>query len=166
MASNSKRTLGLGIDTGGTFTDAVIIDMKTMEVLKKAKSPTTYQDLSIGLLGAVDGVITSGNFTVDEIKIVGLSTTLATNSIPTGKGGQVGLICIGWAPDREWDLGTKVIESVEGGHTVRGYENHPLDVAALDRAISSMTKKRKMRSPSPASSVCTTPIMRNAPEKR
>ncbi len=96
MASSGNRTLGLGIDTGGTFTDAAIIDMETMEVLAKAKSPTTYQDLSLGLLGAVDGVIASGKFTVDEIKIVGLSTTLATNSILTGKGGQVGLICIGW----------------------------------------------------------------------
>jgi N-methylhydantoinase A/oxoprolinase/acetone carboxylase beta subunit len=141
MASSGNRTLGLGIDTGGTFTDAAIIDMETMEILTKAKSPTTYQNLSVGLLGAVDGVIASGKFTVDEIKIVGLSTTLATNSILTGKGGQVGLICIGWSPDRDWDMGTKVIESVEGGHTVRGYENQPLDVAALDRAINSMAHK-------------------------
>ena len=141
MASGSNRTLGLGIDTGGTFTDAAIIDMESMEILTKAKSPTTYQDLSIGLLGAVDGVIASGKFIVDEIKIVGLSTTLATNSILTGKGGQVGLICIGWAPDREWDMGTKIIESVEGGHTVRGYEKRPLDVEALDKAISSMVNK-------------------------
>jgi N-methylhydantoinase A/oxoprolinase/acetone carboxylase beta subunit len=141
MASAGGRTLGLGIDTGGTFTDAAIIDMGTMEILTKAKSPTTYQDLSIGLLGAVDGVIASGKFSVDEIKIVGLSTTLATNSILTGKGGQVGLICIGWAPEHDWDMGTKVIESVEGGHTVRGYEHQPLDVAALDKAISSMVHK-------------------------
>ena len=125
MVSGSNRTLGLGIDTGGTFTDAAIIDMETMEILTKAKSPTTYQDLSVGLLGAVDGVIASGKFSVDEIKIVGLSTTLATNSILTGKGGQVGLISIGWSPDRDWDMGTKVVESVEGGHTVRGYENQP-----------------------------------------
>jgi N-methylhydantoinase A/oxoprolinase/acetone carboxylase beta subunit len=141
MASGEKRTLGLGIDTGGTFTDAAIIDMQTMEVLTKAKSPTTYQDLSIGLLGAVDGVIASGKFEVEEIKIVGLSTTLATNSILTGKGGQVGLICIGWSPDREWDMGTTIIETVEGGHTVRGYEHQQLDVAALDKAISSMVNK-------------------------
>ena len=141
MASGDKRTLGLGIDTGGTFTDAAIIDMETMAVITKAKSPTTYQDLSIGLLGAVDGVIASGKFTVDEIKLVGLSTTLATNSILTGMGSQVGLICIGWSPDREWDMGTKIIETVGGGHTVRGHENQQLDVAALDKAISSMANK-------------------------
>ncbi len=37
--------LGLGIDTGGTFTDAAIIDLDTTKVLAKAKSPTTYEDL-------------------------------------------------------------------------------------------------------------------------
>ena len=72
---------------------------------------------------------------------MGLSTTLATNSILTGKGGQVGLICIGWNPDRDWDMGTKVIETVGGGHTVRGHESWPLDVAALDMAIDSMAHK-------------------------
>ena len=141
MAKGGERTLGLGIDTGGTFTDAAIVDMETMEILTKAKSPTTYQDLSIGLLGAVDGVIATGKFTVDEIRIIGLSTTLATNSILTGKGGTVGLICIGWVPDRDWDMGTKIIETVDGGHTVRGYEQKPLDVGALDKAISSMANK-------------------------
>ena len=141
MVKGGVRTLGLGIDTGGTFTDAAIIDMDTMEILTKAKSPTTYQDLSIGLLGAVDGVIATGKFAVEEIKVVGLSTTLATNSILTGKGGTVGLICIGWVPDRDWDMGTKFIETVEGGHTVRGYEQKPLDVGALDLAISSMANK-------------------------
>jgi len=94
MGDNDPRTLGLGIDTGGTFTDAAIVNMKTMQVLATSKSPTTYSDLSIGMLGAVDGVLGSGKFTVDEIKLVGLSTTLATNSILTGKGGSVGLICI------------------------------------------------------------------------
>ena len=98
MSNDRTRTLGLGIDTGGTFTDAVIIDMATMEILAKAKSPTTYEDLTVGLLGAVDGVIASGKFSVEEIEMVGLSTTLATNSLLTGKGGKVGLICIGWFP--------------------------------------------------------------------
>lgn len=99
MVTSHKRTLGLGIDTGGTFTDAAIVDMHSMEVLATSKSPTTYSDLSIGMLGAVDGILGSGAFAVEEIRLVGLSTTLATNSILTGRGGSVGLICIGWAPE-------------------------------------------------------------------
>ena len=41
-------TLGIGIDTGGTFTDIVIIDLESEEVLRKSKSPTTPEDLRMG----------------------------------------------------------------------------------------------------------------------
>ena len=36
----SKR-YGLGVDTGGTFTDAVILDLSDFSLIAKAKSPTT-----------------------------------------------------------------------------------------------------------------------------
>jgi N-methylhydantoinase A/oxoprolinase/acetone carboxylase beta subunit len=141
MAISHQRVLGLGIDTGGTFTDAAIVDMKSMHVLATAKSPTTYSDLSIGMLGAVDGVLSSGTFAVEEIRLVGLSTTLATNSILTGKGGSVGLICIGWAPEAGSDLGVKIMHCVGGGHTVSGRERVPLNTLHLEHAISSMLGK-------------------------
>jgi N-methylhydantoinase A/oxoprolinase/acetone carboxylase beta subunit len=138
MAPKNSRTLGLGIDTGGTFTDAAIVDMESMQVLATSKSPTTYSDLSIGMLGSVDGVLSSGTFSVEEIKLVGLSTTLATNSILTGKGGSVGLICIGWVPNPECDLGAKMVHSVVGGHMVSGREKAPLNLFQMEHAISSM----------------------------
>jgi N-methylhydantoinase A/oxoprolinase/acetone carboxylase beta subunit len=138
MAPKTKRTLGLGIDTGGTFTDAAIVDMDSMQVLATSKSPTTYSDLSIGMLGAVDGALSSGRFSVDEIGLVGLSTTLATNSILTGKGGSVGLITIGWVPDPSCDLGAKMVHSVVGGHAVNGTERAPLNLFQMEHAIGSM----------------------------
>ncbi len=52
-----NATYGLGIDTGGTYTDAAIVDMATRKVVAKAKSPTTHYDLTIGLGGAVDNVL-------------------------------------------------------------------------------------------------------------
>ncbi len=141
MSATNPRTLGLGIDTGGTFTDAAIVDLGSMQVLATSKSPTTYSDLSIGMLGAVDGVLSSGAFSVEEIKLVGLSTTLATNSILTGKGGSVGLICIGWTPEPECDLGTKMVHTVAGGHTVNGRQRVPLNLLQLEHAIDSMVGK-------------------------
>ena len=48
--------LGVGIDTGGTYTDAVIYDFETKKILGSAKSLTTKNDLSIGILGAIDGL--------------------------------------------------------------------------------------------------------------
>ncbi|MBU6317059.1 MAG: hypothetical protein KGR47_11170, partial [Acidobacteria bacterium] len=43
----------LGIDTGGTYTDAVLYEEATRTVVATAKSPTTHHDLSIGVCGAI-----------------------------------------------------------------------------------------------------------------
>src|SRR5664280_1945527 len=106
---------GLGIDTGGTFTDSAIVDLDTMTVVAKAKAPTTYEDLSIGIIGAIDRVIVSPVVDISDIKMVGLSTTLATNSLLQGKGGEVGLIGIGWKPEPDWTLGCKRSRFIRGG---------------------------------------------------
>ncbi len=127
--------LGLGIDTGGTYTDAVIVDMETKEVIAKKKALTTYQDLSIGLLEAVDGVLAGEKVSVKDIHLVGISTTLATNSILQGRGGSVGLIGIGWKPDEGWEFGAKISVFIPGGHDSRGREMRALDMKEVEGAI-------------------------------
>ncbi|MCX6651497.1 MAG: hydantoinase/oxoprolinase family protein [Methanomassiliicoccales archaeon] len=134
----AERKLGLGLDTGGTYTDAAVVDMSTFEVLAKAKSPTTYHDLSIGVLGAIDGVLKSGSFDPADIMFVGLSTTLATNSILTGKGGRVGHIAIGWTPMQEYRSGADMDAYIKGGHGVWAQQQEPLDTEALKKAITEM----------------------------
>ncbi len=129
------RNLGLGIDTGGTYTDAVIVDMETKEVIAKKKALTTYQDLSIGLLEAVDGALAGESVSVDDVHLVGISTTLATNSILQGRGGAVGLIGIGWEPEEGWEFGAKESVFIPGGHDSRGREMHALDAKVVDDAI-------------------------------
>ena len=52
---------GLGVDTGGTFTDAVIVDLSNYSVIAKAKSPTTHRDLSIGLFESVRKVFSKAS---------------------------------------------------------------------------------------------------------
>ena len=39
---------GLGIDTGGTYTDSVVIDMETNEIVRRSKALTTRDDLIVG----------------------------------------------------------------------------------------------------------------------
>ena len=69
--------IGIGIDTGGTYTDAVIFDLEKKKVLASAKSLTTKQDLSIG----IDSVLCKlEKEIIAQTEIVGLSTTLATNA--------------------------------------------------------------------------------------
>ena len=68
--------LGIGIDTGGTYTDAVIYNFKSKEILASAKALTTKDDLERGILNAIDQL---PSHMLKEAKLISLSTTLATN---------------------------------------------------------------------------------------
>jgi N-methylhydantoinase A/oxoprolinase/acetone carboxylase beta subunit len=133
--------LGLGIDTGGTFTDAAVLDLDTKKVIAKAKAPTTYHDLSTGIASAIEQVVKIGGFDAKDISLVGLSTTLATNSILTGKGGEVGLIGMGWKPDVDWVLGCKSTRFVKGEFDSLGRMVESIDEEELNAAIKEMAKE-------------------------
>jgi N-methylhydantoinase A/oxoprolinase/acetone carboxylase beta subunit len=77
--------LFLGIDTGGTYTDAVLYS-ESEGVLASAKSLTTRHDLAIGVSGAVETVLAEIGAAVGRIRLVSLSTTLATNALVEGQG--------------------------------------------------------------------------------
>ncbi len=71
--------------------------------------------------------------------MVGVSTTLATNSILEGRGGKVGLICIGWRPDKDWPTGATGEVFIAGGHDVRGREQAALDMNEVEKAIAAIS---------------------------
>ena len=106
-------SLGLGLDTGGTYTDAVVMDLDDGRILSKSKSMTTYEDLCIGIEAAIDLLDQS---LLGSIGVVALSSTLATNSIVEGKGCRVGLICIGRDYDRT--LSADYYTVIKGGNDV------------------------------------------------
>lgn len=85
-------TIGLGIDTGGTYTDSVILDMDSGRILSRAKDLTTRNDLVIGITGSIGKHRPE---LLKKISLVSLSSTLATNSVVEGKGCRAGLISIG-----------------------------------------------------------------------
>ena len=87
--------IGIGIDTGGTCTDAVIIESKTKEVLSYGKTLTTKRDLKEGILKAL---MSLDQNLVQRADYLSLSTTLATNACVEGKGGRAKLIFIGVKP--------------------------------------------------------------------
>lgn len=87
--------LAIGIDTGGTCTDAVLYDAEAGQVLAAAKALTTREDLTIGIGKALDQ-LPAGRFS--EVRFVGLSTTLATNACVEGIGGRAKLLFIGVDP--------------------------------------------------------------------
>ena len=126
---------GLGVDTGGTFTDAVIIDLDDNSVVAKMKSPTTHEDLSIGLGNSVRAVFSVCDIKPSDISLVGISTTLATNSILEGHGGEVGLILIGWNPLEPVHFGEKNQVFVKGGYDSKGNPLAPMSKAEVVEAI-------------------------------
>ena len=92
MDNYEKYKIGIGVDTGGTCTDAVAVDLITMKVLAKGKTFTTREDLSIGIGKALD--MLPGEL-IRRAVIVSLSTTLATNACIEGKGCRAKLVLFG-----------------------------------------------------------------------
>ncbi|MDE3238751.1 MAG: hydantoinase/oxoprolinase family protein [Paracoccaceae bacterium] len=131
----------LGVDTGGTYTDAVVVDEGEARVIAKAKSLTTRADLSMGIGRAVDAALAGARVAPGEVAMVSLSTTLATNALVEGQGGRVALIFIGFD---EGDLvreglaealaGDPVVV-LPGGHTHGGTEAAALDRARLEAEV-------------------------------
>ena len=126
----------LGVDTGGTYTDAVLI-RDEREVIASAKALTTRHDLAIGIGEAVEAVLRESGADVAEIGLASLSTTLATNALVEGQGGRAGLVYIGF---RAADLQTHGLAEalggdpalvLTGGHNHAGGEAQPLDKDAL-----------------------------------
>ncbi|WP_193174183.1 hydantoinase/oxoprolinase family protein [Oricola nitratireducens] len=132
-------SLSLGIDTGGTYTDAVIHDA-ARGVLAKAKALTTRHDLSIGLGEAMAAVITAGGINASDIGLVSISTTLATNALVEGQGGRIALVMIGFG---ETDLDKAGLKDALGGDPVifvpGGHDAHGraalLDLSALEAVL-------------------------------
>ncbi len=131
----------LGVDTGGTYTDAVILDSTRDEVLGTAKSLTTRKDLALGIGRAVDAAMEAARVSASEIAMVSLSTTLATNALVEGQGGRVALVFIGFDEgDLERGglaeaLGGDPVIRLAGGHGHAGQESAALDLAALEAAV-------------------------------
>jgi|TARA_B110000483_G_C18179706_1_gene536531 N-methylhydantoinase A/oxoprolinase/acetone carboxylase beta subunit len=134
-------TILLGVDTGGTYTDAVLVRNET-DVIASAKSLTTRSDLAVGIGKAIKEVLGQAQVGPQDISLASLSTTLATNALVEGQGGRVGLIYIGFDAR---DLDTQGLKAalngdpvicLAGGHDYSGVESRPLDEAALHSWLS------------------------------
>jgi N-methylhydantoinase A/oxoprolinase/acetone carboxylase beta subunit len=131
----------LGIDTGGTYTDAVVYDETTRAVVAKAKAPTTHHDLSIGIRQAIDLALRNALVDPAAIELVSMSTTLATNALVEGKGRPIAAIIIGFGTDvltlagLAEALGGDPVIVVAGGHDPHGGEVAAVDLEALETRI-------------------------------
>ncbi|NLW71149.1 MAG: hydantoinase/oxoprolinase family protein [Eubacteriaceae bacterium] len=96
--------LAIGIDTGGTYTDGVLIDPANKSIIKSMKTPTTHEDLTVCITAVFDELLEDNK----DIGLVCLSTTLATNACAEGRGGRCKLILFGSSPEDVDSLGAEV----------------------------------------------------------
>ena len=134
-------TLVIGLDTGGTYTDAALLDTATGTVRATGKSLTTRDDLSIGVGGAIRRVLENFDGSAADIGLISLSTTLATNAVVEGVGGRVALLMVGFdetslqRADLARALGQDPVFFINGGHAADGTPQAQLDEAAIREAV-------------------------------
>src|ERR1700677_4391176 len=133
--------LWLGLDTGGTFTDAVLL-AGGRRVIASAKALTTPWNLAIGIGKEIRAVLGElpPNARRGDVSLVSVSTTLATNAVVENRFSPVCTLLIGFddAMTERVGLGKRgmgAVVRVQGGHSATGEEWSALDEAAIEAAV-------------------------------
>jgi N-methylhydantoinase A/oxoprolinase/acetone carboxylase beta subunit len=129
----------IGIDTGGTFTDAVLLDCATRKIIATAKKPTTHYQLASGTGNALGQLLQDSGVNPEAIEMICVSSTLATNSVVENKGARVAIIVIGYV--RHFKLPVKAVLYVKGGHDIQGKEEEPLELDYLVSLVEGLKKE-------------------------
>ena len=141
--NDASSELGLGIDAGGTYTDAVLVDFRSDRVVRKAKAPTTPWDYTIGIDGALDGL---DQAELGKVRLVSVSTTLATNSIVEDRGQRVGLLVMppyGWKELENFKHDPAAV--VAGQLEIDGTELAPVDPEEIRRVVRDMLERHDVK---------------------
>ena len=140
----APSSLYLGIDTGGTFTDGVLLDPTSRKVIKTEKILTTHTDLSICISGILEKLVPDDPA---SIALVCLSTTLATNAIAEGKRKPVALLLLGYDPQLVYkfnfqnQFGTPHYFFIQGKHDLDGVEQTPLDETDIVKTVNAVKEQ-------------------------
>ncbi|MBP6503947.1 MAG: hydantoinase/oxoprolinase family protein [Rhodoferax sp.] len=137
----------IGVDTGGTYTDCAIIEARGHKVVARAKAITTKGDLAIGVSEAINLAVAQlpAGLAPQDIGLVSVSTTLATNAVVEGHGSPVAVVLVGF-DDRMAERtgiasafpGLPIIR-IAGGHDHNGAPAQPLDLQALQQALDTVS---------------------------
>jgi N-methylhydantoinase A/oxoprolinase/acetone carboxylase beta subunit len=122
---SKKFFYGLGIDAGGTYTDAVIINLSNGKIEAHQKALTTKEDPVYGIRSVLSKLPAKK---LGKVDFASLATTFATNAIVEGKGGKAGLILIGYDKNHSTLSNLSPVIFIDGGHDYWGKEVSPLDL--------------------------------------
>ncbi len=135
-AAARAARIGLGIDAGGTYTDAVIYDFHDGRTHDTGKALTTRWNFTIGIgraLARLDPGL------LQRVEMIALSTTLATNAIVEGDGQKVGLLIMppyGIYEPQDYPHEPKA--PIPGRLSIGGQETQPIDERHVRRTVREM----------------------------
>ena len=144
------REYRIGVDVGGTNTDAVLLD-DALRVAAKVKTPTT-DDINEGLAAAVGAVLAMSGVPPGSVSRVMLGTTHATNAILERRDlNSVAVVRIGGPATRSvpplstWPDELRRVVSVgevviDGGFEFDGREQVPFDADGLRRFLEDLAE--------------------------
>jgi N-methylhydantoinase A len=92
------RKVRIGIDVGGTFTDAVAIDDSTYEVIAQEKQFTTHAEaggVAVGVIKILQDILRKNNIAPEDVVFIAHGTTQATNALLEGDVAKVGILALG-----------------------------------------------------------------------
>jgi N-methylhydantoinase A len=108
-----SRKVRIGIDVGGTFTDAVLIDNATGEIIDKDKIPTSHYSengVAQGIIDIVKNVMTNNQVDASDVVFIAHGTTQATNALLEGDVAKVGVVAMGSSKSAKRELSIDSIE--------------------------------------------------------
>ena len=88
----------IGIDVGGTFTDAVAINNETYELIGSVKAPTTHtakEGVAAGIVEVLHKVMEQYSIKPEDVTFIAHGTTQATNALLEGDVARVGVVTLG-----------------------------------------------------------------------
>lgn len=108
------KKVRIGIDVGGTFTDAVALDNETYDIIAKKKIPTTHkQGVAKGIIIIINEILEENQIDPNDVVFIAHGTTQATNALLEGDVAKVGVIGMGSGMDSRSAKRETNIESIE-----------------------------------------------------
>lgn len=135
--------IGLGVDAGGTYTDAVLYDLEAGGLLDKKKAPTTKWDFTVGIGEALAALDRKG---LAAVEMTALSTTLATNAIVEGKGQKVGLLFMPpYGLFKPEDISYEPKALISGRLEITGEQIQPVNEQEVRRVAREMVERFEVK---------------------
>ncbi len=144
-----QKKVRIGIDVGGTFTDAVLIDNDTYEVMAKRKIPTTHKEgVAAGIVKIISELMQENGVSPDDVVFIAHGTTQATNALLEGDVASVGVIGMGTGMDARSaknETNVKDIELAPGKYLRSNHifiDTKDLNDKVIDEAVDELLQKK------------------------